>query len=603
MQRNRAQTERAVWLLPPLAALSILLMLLAVPAMAGSPQVVAGDLKYGFSLAGQWRFKPGDAIAWAAPGLNDVAWTSRAMPGRWEEGGFPASGQMAWYRLTLDLSNAELPQQLAVRIGEVLGAYELYVGGHLLGGVGKLPPLGEYDYDRQRVYPIPADAIGEDGRLTLALRVWGGADALADAWRVGPYDGKFRLGEYRQLLVGGIFGELPGLLFCTLFIGFGIYHLYLYRRNPQLDSLLWFGLVAINIGIYGLMLTQWKYATGWSFLALKKIELGAIYLFPALAIQSIWSLLQQPIGPLLRAYQGTFIFLAGIVLIVPGHAIHYNTLEYWQLWSLPLLLIGPGLVLREARAGNREARTLVVGLLIFVATCLNDLSIDLANLPTVRLTPFGFVAVMIAMSVSLANRFTTVLNDMEHLVNARTCELSAANAQLAEVARMDPLTGVLNRRGFASEVESEIERFMRNGRPFSIVLADVDRFKRFNDEFGHACGDHLLKRVAGILCQRLRDVDRIARWGGEEFILLLPETDVDGSATLADSLREAIDSNLFEFAGERHRITMTFGVAGYRKGESLDSCVARADNALYEGKEAGRNRVMIDSYKGLTLVG
>ena len=603
MQHNRAHSERAVWLLPPLAALSILLMLLAAPAMSASPQVIDGDLQSGFSLAGQWRFKPGDNVAWADPGLDDGAWVSRPVPGRWEDGGYPATGQMAWYRLTLDLSNAAPPQQLAVRIGEVLGAYELYVGGQLLGGVGKLPPLGEYDYDRRRVYPIPAGAVDEEGGLTLALRVWGGDDALAEAWRVGPYNGNFVLGEYRQLLLGGIFGEVPGLLFCTLFIGFGIYHLYLYRRNPQLDSLLWFGLVAINIGIYGLMLTQWKYLTGWPFLALKKIELGAIYLFPALAIQSIWSLLQQPIGALLRAYQGTFILVAGIVLVVPGHAIHYNTLEYWQLWSLPLLLIGPGLVLREARAGNREARTLVAGLLIFVATCLNDLSIDLANLPTVRLTPFGFVAVMIAMSISLANRFTSVLNEMEQLVNARTSELSAANAQLAEVARMDPLTGVLNRRGFTSEVESEIERFLRNGRPFSLVLADVDRFKRFNDEFGHACGDHVLKRVAQILGQRLRDVDRIGRWGGEEFILLLPETDVQGSATLAESLREAIDSNLFEFAGERHGITMTFGVARYRKGESLDSCVDRADNALYQGKEAGRNRVMVDAYRGLSLVG
>ena len=603
MPPNGAPSKRTAWVLGPLAAVLVLITILTMPAIGATPHLMKDALDDGFSLSGQWRFSPGDNIDWAAADFDDSAWTSRSMPGRWEKGGFPDSGQMAWYRLTLDLSDVTATEQLAVRMGEVMGAYELYVGGQLLGGVGKLPPLGELDYNRQRVYPIPLGAIGEDGRLSLALRVWGGGNALAEAWRVGPYDGKFLLGDYRKLLLDGIFGELPGLLFCCLFIGFGLYYLYLHRRNAQIASFLWFGLVAINIGIYGLMLTQWKYLTDWPFLALKKIEFGAIYLFPALAIQSIWSLLEHPIGPKLRAYQASFILLAGLVLAVPGHAIHYTTLFYFQLWSLPLLLIGPSFVLREARAGNAEARTLVVGLLIFVATCLNDVSIDLAHLDTARLTPYGFVAIMIAMAISLANRFTSVLGEMEQVVVERTAELSAANAQLTEVARLDPLTGLLNRRGFTSEAEAEVERFFRNGRPFSIVLADIDHFKRFNDECGHACGDHALKRVAEILRYRVRDVDRIARWGGEEFILLLPETDSEGAAILAENLRAAIAGNLFEFSGERHRITMTFGVANYIKGESLDNCIARADTALYSGKDDGRNRVMLGAYNGLTLVG
>ena len=135
-----------------------------------------------------------------------------------------------------------------------------------------------------------------------------------------------------------------------------------------------------------------------------------------------------------------------------------------------------------------------------------------------------------------------------------------------------------------------------------LVLADVDRFKQFNDQYGHACGDHVLKRVGAILEERTRDIDRVARWGGEEFILLLPETSTEGAAVLAENLREVIADTLFEFGGERLGITMTFGIAIHRKGESLDACIARADTALYTGKERGRNRVMIGNYKGLTLV-
>ena len=127
-------------------------------------------------------------------------------------------------------------------------------------------------------------------------------------------------------------------------------------------------------------------------------------------------------------------------------------------------------------------------------------------------------------------------------------------------------------------------------------------FKQFNDLHGHVCGDHVLKRVAEILQERTRDVDRVARWGGEEFIFLLPETDTEGGAVLAEKLREAIASNLFEFDDQRLGITMTFGIAAFRKGESLDSCISRADTALYHGKEGGRNKVMIGNYKGLSLV-
>jgi diguanylate cyclase (GGDEF)-like protein len=462
--------------------------------------------------------------------------------------------------------------------------------------------LSEVNYDRKRVFPVPLNAVAEDGTLVLALRVWGGDEAAVTAWGGGPYEGEFSLGDYRVLLLDGIVSEVPGLIFSVLFVGFGLYYLYLYRRNSQLRTYLWFGLMAANIGIYGLMLSQWKYLLDWPFITFKKIEFGVIYVFPALAIQMLWALLQQPISRWLRAYQVSFIAVSILVVVVPGHAIHYYTLGYWQLWTLPLLVLAPWLVLREARAGKGEARTLLGGLLIFVATCVNDLLIDLAGLETTRLIPYGFVAIMVAMAVSLANRFTTMLNELEYEVAERTAELSAANALLAEAARVDPLTSLLNRRGFTEEADAEVQRVLRTDRGFTVILADVDNFKSFNDSHGHACGDHVLKRLAAIFGASVRDVDRVARWGGEEFILLLPETELEGAAVLAEKLRQGIAGNMFEFGGQRLSITMTFGVAGYRKGETLDACIARADAALYHGKERGRNQVMVGNCNGLTLV-
>ncbi len=609
MAAIKTTTSAFSW--PALALAIALCLLIACPAVhAGSgaaipPRVDLETLQEGLSLKGQWRFRPGDNLDWAQPGLDDSGWALMSVPGRWPAGGYPEHNQVAWYRLTLQIDPALVASDaadLAVRMGKVLSAYELYAGGRLIGGVGKLPPLGEISYDRTRVLAIPTATLAADGRLVLAMRVWGGNDTAVRAWSAGPSSGEFELGQYRALLQDSTVGELPGLLFAVLILAFGCYHLYVYARNRSLDTYLWFGLAALDIALYGLMLTQWKYLLDISFLAMKKIEFGAIFLFPALGIQLVWSLLQLPVPRWLRIYQWSFVLLALVVVATPGHRIHYLTLFWEQLWLLPIVAYASFVIIREARAGNVEARTVALGTLLFLAASVNDLLIDLLHLDTVRLAPAGFVAVMISMAVSMANRFTSAFGALEAEVAERTAELSQANEKLALAARVDHLTGLLNRRGFTEEAEGEIKRMFRSGKAFSVVLADVDNFKQFNDRYGHSCGDHVLKRVGALLRERIRDVDRVARWGGEEFILLLPETETEGAAVLAEKLREAVAASLFEFDGERLGITMTFGIAAHRKGEPLDACIARADTALYHGKERGRNKVMIGNYRGLTLV-
>jgi diguanylate cyclase (GGDEF)-like protein len=587
--------------------LCLLCLLPAFTAQAEAPLVHLHDLRDSYSLAGQWRFSPGDEPQWASPEFDDSAWQLQQMPGRWPAGGYPETGQMGWYRLTLQLhAENELPSRevasLGLRMGEVMNAYEVFAGGKLIGSVGKMPPLGEIDYDRQQVVLVPDEAIGEGGRLVLAIRVWGGPEYLAQYWTAGPYGGQFLLGDYKRLLLIGLGAETPAMVLCILSLTFGLYHLYLYRRNRVLNSFYWFGVMAVTVGIYGLMLNQWKYMFGVDFLLLKKIEYCALYLLPPIGLQMLVTMLEMPLNKWLRAYQYSFVLPVLLVLVMPGHEVHAATLTFWQLWCLPMLIVGPMLVVLRLREGHTLARNMVVALVIFALACLNDLIIDLMDVDSVRLVPLGFAAVVLAMGLLLGRRFSGLVDGLEQEVAERTVELSEANQQLAEVARMDPLTGLLNRRGFLDEAEAEIQRFLRNGRGFSIVLADVDHFKTFNDQHGHAGGDHVLKRLGSLLRRQLRDVDRVARWGGEEFIMLLPETGRDGAVVLAEKLRERIADNLFEYEGDRLGITMTFGIATHRKGEGLEACIARADTALYHGKERGRNRVMIGDYKGLTLV-
>ena len=134
--------------------------------------------------------------------------------------------------------------------------------------------------------------------------------------------------------------------------------------------------------------------------------------------------------------------------------------------------------------------------------------------------------------------------------------------------------------------------FQRTGRAFSVVMADVDRFKRINDAHGHAAGDRVLRAVAGLFGERLRGHDAVARWGGEEFLLLLPETDLATACEVADRLRLAVEARLPEIAGLGESLTLTFGVAVFDRPMRVDACLKKADEALYAGKAEGRNRVV-----------
>jgi diguanylate cyclase (GGDEF)-like protein len=514
---------------------------------------------------------------------------------------------MAWYRTTLylDIGASGIPGAvpvLGVRTGRVMSAFELYAGGRLVGAVGALPPSPRVQYDRTRVFPLPPEAIDENGRLVLALRVWGGPQAMIDAWYAGPYQGVFRIGHYTPLIQKLVLGELPGLIAVVLFLAFGLYLIYIFRRNRQLVSYFWFGMLAINIGIYSLCLAQWKYLLGWDFMTYEKLEYAALQIMPAVALQLVWVVLQKPIGPLLRCYQLSFLVFAFLGTVVPGLGAQYVTSSIWQLWVIPGMFYACWILLQGARSGNRDAGYLLPGVLVFCLSGLGEIVVHYLAVQTLPLIPVGFTAMALSMGLSLADSFTSMLNTLEIEVARRTADLSEANLQLAEVARADPLTGLLNRRGFIEEAETEVQRFQRSGRPFSIVLCDVDHFKRVNDTYGHACGDYVLRRVADIITDRLRDVDRAGRWGGEEFILLLPETETQGAAFLADKLRNIVAESSFQFEGESVGITMTFGVASYRRTETLDGCIARADTAMYHGKKAGRNKVMLGGYKGLTLV-
>ncbi len=178
--------------------------------------------------------------------------------------------------------------------------------------------------------------------------------------------------------------------------------------------------------------------------------------------------------------------------------------------------------------------------------------------------------------------------ELEQIVAARTQELTEKNQQLEKLAITDRLTGLYNRHYLDRVCEHEFATAQRYGNAFSLILLDVDLFKQVNDQYGHAVGDAVLVDIAHILRQRVRETDVVGRWGGEEFLVICPNTTQQGACEVAEVLRERIAHHSFADVGQR---SASFGVASYRADDTLTSLYVRADQALYQAKAGGRNQV------------
>jgi diguanylate cyclase (GGDEF)-like protein len=171
-------------------------------------------------------------------------------------------------------------------------------------------------------------------------------------------------------------------------------------------------------------------------------------------------------------------------------------------------------------------------------------------------------------------------------------ELRVRNAELEMMSRTDPLTGLWNRRHTEEQLEVAASLSRRHDRPFSVLMIDVDHFKRVNDSAGHIAGDTVLVEVSARIRDAVRIEDVAARWGGEEFLVVLPSTEIDGAWTLGDRIRMAVAVEPIAFADGSIAVTVSVGCASSGAGETGDAIVSRADEALFAAKESGRDRTV-----------
>lgn len=178
----------------------------------------------------------------------------------------------------------------------------------------------------------------------------------------------------------------------------------------------------------------------------------------------------------------------------------------------------------------------------------------------------------------------------------KTRDLEEAKRRIEELARRDVLTGLFNRRHLIDAIKPEIARAERGYQSLSLVMFDLDHFKRVNDNHGHTMGDAVLRATGIMVNNSLRPYDLAVRYGGEEFIVLLPNTTLDNASLVAERLRTGLER--LAVVGYEHTITGSFGIAEWCPGETSDEWISRADRALYDAKHSGRNRVMLAARKG-----
>lgn len=273
------------------------------------------------------------------------------------------------------------------------------------------------------------------------------------------------------------------------------------------------------------------------------------------------------------------------------------------------LLALTGMVSISYAASTLDRRHLLLAMGIAAVECILMTTYVLVGQTSaeVRAEELALLAIMLAavlqvclygsVQASLRSKVrerTESLNQAMHYLELSNAELKMERDTAARQASRDELTGVFNRRHLEAEMSVQVARSERRGSPLTVALLDIDHFKEINDRFGHQAGDAALRHVTDVMGRSIRGVDIFGRYGGEEFLLLMPDTPVDKAQVLCNRLRDAVRLTRPDAFHDTDSITLSGGVAQHRTGESPDQVIRRADLALYHAKTTGRDRIAIN---------
>ncbi|MDC7235302.1 MAG: GGDEF domain-containing protein [Spirochaetales bacterium] len=548
-------------------------------------------------LDGDWEFYPG---VFLMPGevYNAENMSLSPVPGVWDQ--FPAGQGMGTYRIVL--TGLTRGEEYSFYFFEKISAAAYYVNGVFLGRDGI--PGNSVNVEKPEYIPSIHSFRADSSRAVLLVHISNYTMKQGGFWesvRFGRTRAVTAYRDRRVILLASIVGAM---------IIMGLFQIVFFLLNRESRSSLWLSiviaLVALKILITGENLLM-RFLPGISQITLIKIAtLTVAYMVPAymMFFHTSFPGLCKPVFLKINTALSTIYGL--MVIFLPLPVVQSVFRSYLPIILVNLVYIIAIIIKAVLEKKPGAQWSLAASILVF-GFSLNDILYDLHIIQTAYVLDLGLLLFITFQVILNADQYNQAFRELTRLratleseVENRTIELQAERNKLEFLARNDALTGLLNRNSSGEIFERETLRFGRTGIPFTVVMIDLDYFKTINDSYGHAAGDFALKQFGKTIRRISRRTDFCFRWGGEEFLILMPDTQEADARIHAESLRQQVAGELVETSGASFYLTISYGISSiYRENEKAVEIVNRADTALYRAKEEGRNRGYI--YKKPTV--
>ncbi len=538
----------------------------ALPARPEAAPLAVDGLRADLSSVAE--FALGDSPGGIA-GLDLLDWRPIRVPGSWQKAGVPEHGY-AWYRFRFSLSPAARTRPLAFTCSQIRDVDEAFLDGVRVGGTGAFPPAYDKGTLQARLYELPATITSAAGPHVLAIRVY----------NAGPRGGGLTAAPYLDSLSGAFWRrsmfEAPLALVAAAIFSLGLFALFVFLRDRRQREFLLFFLLTAGVAAY---VVSWL--SLWSRLGVSLSFIFRADVALAFALSMLFALFFHHFFVLTLPKWMRFVLalqFAGMLVacVLPRVDDLYRVLPLCYATVIASGIRVVAVLVRKVRRRAPYAVTVLVGFgFIFVAT-LRDMAQDFGLIPSGGRTEYMGAAFLVFSVL-----FLSVVADRM--------------ARLRVAAATDPLTGLPNRTGLFDRIALELARSRRSNRAVALAVLDLDRFKDFNDRFGHLAGDRLLIAMGERLSESVRATDLAVRFGGEEFVLLLPEISRDEAIRCCERIREAVGH--MRVSGAEGGTTVSIGLAVHEPGSgptpSAGALLRVADAALYRAKAQGRDRVSV----------